>query len=78
MAVWPSDLASSAGLRTDANGRVLTSERQPIPGLYATGTSAASVMGRASPAAGVNVGQSFTWGYVAAKHAANLDNAPAA
>ena len=25
VAVWPSDLASSAGLRTDVNGRVLTS-----------------------------------------------------
>jgi succinate dehydrogenase/fumarate reductase flavoprotein subunit len=35
VAVWPSDLASSAGLRTDVNGRVLTPEWRPIPGLYA-------------------------------------------
>ena len=41
-----------------------------IPGLYATGTSTASVMGRVAPGAGGSIGPSFTWGYVAAKHAA--------
>ena len=46
VAVWPSDLASSAGLRTDANGRVLTSAGQSIPGLYAAGADAASIFAR--------------------------------
>jgi predicted oxidoreductase len=43
VAVWPADLGSSAGLCTDINGRVLTSERQPILGLYAAGNDAASI-----------------------------------
>ena len=40
-----------------------------IDGLYATGISTASVMGRAYPGAGASVGPSFVWGYVAANHA---------
>jgi len=73
--IYPGDVGTFGGLLTDEYARVLREDGSVIPGLYATGTTAASVMGRASPAAGVNVGQSFTWGYVAAKHAANLDNA---
>ena len=53
---------------------VLREDGLPIPGLYATGVSTASVMGRTSPGAGVNVGPSFVWGYVAARHAAHADN----
>ena len=52
VAVWPSDLASSAGLRTDINGRVLTSERLPIPGLYAVGADAASIFRGTYPGPG--------------------------
>lgn len=76
--IYPGDVGTFGGLLTDEYARVLREDGTPIPGLYASGTTAASVMGRASPGAGVNVGQSFTWGYVAAKHAANLDNAAAA
>ena len=39
-----------------------------IEGLYATGVSTASVMGRAYAGAGASVGPSFVWGYVTAKH----------
>jgi 3-oxosteroid 1-dehydrogenase len=67
--VVPGDVGTLGGVVTDDKARVLREDRTPIPGLYATGVSAASVMGRASPGSGVNVGPSFVWGYVAAKDA---------
>ena len=46
-----------------------------IPGdTAATGTSTASVMGRFYPGAGSSVGPSFVFGFLAAKHAANVGN----
>jgi 3-oxosteroid 1-dehydrogenase len=57
------------GVITDVHARVLREDGTVIPGLYATGTSTAGVMGRAYPGAGASIGPSFVWGYVAAKHA---------
>ena len=54
---------------TDAKARVLRDDGSTIEGLYATGVSTASVMGRSYPGAGSSVGPSFTWGYVAARNA---------
>jgi 3-oxosteroid 1-dehydrogenase len=62
---------------TDAYARVLMQDGSVLPGLYATGTTTAAVMGRTYPGAGCSIGPSFTWGYVAAKHAAGLSNQPA-
>jgi 3-oxosteroid 1-dehydrogenase len=70
----PGDVGSYGGVVTDANARVLREDGTPIPGLYATGTSTASVMGSYYPGAGSSLGPSFTWGYVAAKHAAHASN----
>jgi 3-oxosteroid 1-dehydrogenase len=72
--VVPGDVGTYGGVVTDVNARVLRADGSPIPGLYATGISTASVMGRAYPGAGSSVGPSFLWGYVAAKHAAKADN----
>jgi succinate dehydrogenase/fumarate reductase flavoprotein subunit len=66
VAVWPSDLASSAGLRTDINGRVLTSERQPIPGLYAVGADAASIFRGTYPGPGTMIGPAMVFAWRAA------------
>jgi 3-oxosteroid 1-dehydrogenase len=63
------DVGTYGGLLTDAHARVLREDGQPIPGLYATGTSTASVMGPVEPGPGGSVGPSLTWGYVAARHA---------
>lgn len=67
--VYPGDVSTFGGLLTDEHARVLRADGSPISGLYATGTSTASVMGRNSPGAGASIGPSFTWGYVAAQHA---------
>jgi 3-oxosteroid 1-dehydrogenase len=72
--VLPGDVGTYGGVVTDAHARVLRSDGAVIPGLYATGVSTASVMGRYYPGAGASVGPSFVWGYVAAKHAANADS----
>jgi 3-oxosteroid 1-dehydrogenase len=57
------------------NARVLRADGSVIEGLYATGISTASVMGRIYPGAGSSVGPSFVFGYVAAKHASGAGNA---
>jgi 3-oxosteroid 1-dehydrogenase len=72
--VWPGDVGTYGGVVTDVNARVLREDGTPIEGLYATGTSTASVMGRFYPGAGSSVGPSFVFGYIAAKHAANASN----
>ncbi len=68
--VYPGDVSTFGGLVSDEHARVLRGDGSVIPGLYATGTSTASVMGRGCPGAGASIGPSFTWGYVAARHAA--------
>jgi succinate dehydrogenase/fumarate reductase flavoprotein subunit len=77
VAVWPSDLASSAGLRTDVNGRVLTAERQPIPGLYAAGNDAASIFRGTYPGPGTMIGPAMVFAWRAAMDIAGaLDRYP--
>lgn len=68
--VYPGDVGTYGGVVTDEHARVLREDGSVIPGLYATGVSTASVMGRFYPGAGSSVGPSFVWGYVAARHAA--------
>ncbi|WP_246129569.1 FAD-dependent oxidoreductase [Verticiella sediminum] len=70
MQVWAADAASGAGLRTDAHARVLDAHGTPIEGLYACGNDMASVMGSAYPGPGITLGPAMTFGYVAARHAA--------
>ena len=67
--VYPGDVGTYGGVVTDAHARVLRDDGSVIAGLYATGISTASVMGRVYPGAGCSVGPSFVWGYVAANHA---------
>ena len=68
-AMYPGDVGTAGGVITDQYARVLREDGSVIPGLYATGNSTASVMGRCYPAAGASIGPSFVFGYIAAKHA---------
>lgn len=70
----PGDVSTYGGIVTDDKSRVLRGDGSVIEGLYATGVSTASPMGGVYPGAGASVGPSMTFGYIAAKHAANLDN----
>jgi succinate dehydrogenase/fumarate reductase flavoprotein subunit len=66
MAVYPSTLGTSVGLRTDADGRVLRTNGDPIPGLFACGNDAASIMRGQYPGPGINLGPALVFGYRAA------------
>jgi succinate dehydrogenase/fumarate reductase flavoprotein subunit len=70
IAVWPGDIGTAAGLRTDARTRLLDAAGQPIPGLYACGNDMASIMGGAYPAAGITLGPGLTFGYIAGQELA--------
>jgi 3-oxosteroid 1-dehydrogenase len=72
--IVPGDVSTYGGVVTDVNSRVLKGNGEPITGLYATGVSTASPMGRVYPGAGASVGPSMTFGWIAAKHAAGLGN----
>jgi FAD binding domain len=75
VAVWPADLASSAGLRTDARGRVLRANGTPLMGLYAAGTDAASIFKGTYPGPGTMIGPAMVFAWRAAMDAAGvLDN----
>ncbi len=67
--VFPGDLGTKGGCRTDVHARVLTSAGEPISGLYAAGNCSASVMGRSYPGAGATIGPAMTFGFLAAEHA---------
>jgi 3-oxosteroid 1-dehydrogenase len=73
--IFPGDVSTYGGLVTDTQARVLRSDGSIIEGLYATGTSTASVMGSVEPGAGGSVGPSLTWGYIAAKHVTTEETA---
>ena len=58
------DIGTFAGLATDEHTRVLGAEGRPIPGLFAVGNDAASVMGGNYPGAGITLGPALTFGYI--------------
>jgi succinate dehydrogenase/fumarate reductase flavoprotein subunit len=66
MAVYPSTLGSSVGLKADADGRVLTADGAPIPGLYACGNDMASIMRGHYPGPGITLGPGMVFAYHAA------------
>ena len=70
VAVWPADLGMSAGIMTDADGRVLGRDGSPIAGLFACGNDMASIMEGAYPGPGITLGPAITFGWLAGRHAA--------
>lgn len=69
--VLPGSFGTFAGLKTDAHARVLNANGEAIPNLYAVGCDQANVMGGHYPSGGINIGPAMTFGYIAARHAAD-------
>ncbi|MEM9013730.1 MAG: FAD-dependent oxidoreductase [Pseudomonadota bacterium] len=72
--IYPGDIGTKGGIDVDTNAQALRDDGQPIPGLYATGNTSASVMGRTYPGAGSTIGPAMTYGYVAARHAMGVND----
>ncbi len=70
VAVWPADLAGSAGLPIDQDACVLDTNARPIDGLYAAGADAASIFRGTYPGPGTVIGPAIVFGWRAAMHAA--------
>lgn len=68
------DLGTNGGLKTDADGAVLAADGGRIPGLFAVGNTAASVMGASYPGAGGTLGPAVSFGLAAADAAAAATN----
>jgi 3-oxosteroid 1-dehydrogenase len=68
--IFPGDVGTCGGLLTDEHGRVLGKDGGPILGLYATGNTTASLLGKSYPGAGASIGASLVFGWIAAHHAA--------
>jgi len=64
------DLGTYAGIVTNGDSQVLDENRRPIPGLYAAGNDALSIMGGNYPGPGITLGPAMTFGWLAGRHLA--------
>jgi phenylpropionate dioxygenase-like ring-hydroxylating dioxygenase large terminal subunit len=64
---------SAPPLRECEHAQVLDEQDRVIDGLYATGNTTATVMGRTYPGAGASIASTMVFGYVAARHAATRE-----
>ena len=71
--VLPTPLGTSLGLRADPQARACNASGEPIPGLYVCGNDMQSAFGGEYPGAGAQLGQAMTFGWIAARHAAQAD-----
>ena len=70
--VLPGSFGTFAGLKADAESRVVDGNGNPISGLYVAGSDQANVMGGHYPSGGINIGPAMTFGYIAGRHAAGV------
>ncbi|GGF04237.1 FAD-binding dehydrogenase [Aliidongia dinghuensis] len=67
--LYPGDIGAATGLVIDEWARVTKADDQPIPGLYACGNEANSIMGGTYPGPGITIGPAITFAYRAIRHA---------
>jgi len=70
VALYPADLGTAAGLRTNVHAQVLDDADAPIAGLYACGNDMSSIMNGGYPGPGITLGPALTFGYIAGRHLA--------
>lgn len=63
--VVPGDLGTFAGLKSNRYAQVLDDKGDLVPGLFAAGNDAASIMGGNYPGGGITIGPALTFGYIA-------------
>lgn len=68
MTIYPGDLGTTGGLKTDAHARVVTETGEAIPGFYAVGNCSASAIAGTYPGPGSTLGPATTFAYIAARH----------
>lgn len=68
MTIYPGDLGTTGGLKTDIHARVVSEQGEPIPGFYAVGNCSASAIAGTYPGPGSTLGPATTFGYIAARH----------
>ena len=67
--IVPATLGTAAGLKTDERARVLKEDDSAIPGLYACGNDATSIMAGIYPGAGITIGPAIVSAYLAVEDA---------
>jgi succinate dehydrogenase/fumarate reductase flavoprotein subunit len=70
--IYPADLGTAIGLRTDCHARVLRNNGTVIAGLYTCGNDMGSIMNGNYPGPGITLGPALTFGYIAGRHLAQI------
>lgn len=65
--VYPGDLGTKGGIKTNARAQAVTADGKAIPGLYAIGNGSASIMGGTYPASGATLAPAMVFGYIAGR-----------
>lgn len=69
--IFPGDLGTYHGIKTDASTRVLSPDGAVVDGLFAIGNDAASIFGGSYPGAGATLGPAMTFGFICGNHLAD-------
>lgn len=65
--VYPGDLGTKGGIKTNTQAQAVTADGTAIPGLYAIGNGSASIMGGTYPASGATLAPAMVFGYIAGR-----------
>jgi len=72
MRIYPADLGTAVGVRTDSDARALQTNGTAIDGLYVCGNDMNSVMNGNYTGPGITLGPALTFGYLAGIHLSRI------